>query len=57
MTRRVTAVLALAMIAGVLALDFAESEPLNPYGAPPLLALGSGMASSGAHCAAPPPVR
>lgn len=57
MTRRVTAVLTLAMVAGVLALDFAESEPLNPYQAPPLLALGSGMASSGAHCAAPPPVK
>lgn len=57
MTRRITATLALAMIAGILTLDLAESEPLNPYQAPPLLALGSGMASSGAHCAAPPPVR
>jgi len=40
---------------GLIALDQAQSEPLNPYTAPPLLALGSGLAASGGHCAAPPP--
>lgn len=54
MTRRATASAALALVAGLLALDFAESEPLNPYRAPPLIALGSGQASGGAHCAALP---
>jgi len=39
----------------VLALDRLQSERLNPYAAPPALALGSGLAATGAHCAAPPP--
>jgi hypothetical protein len=53
-TRRVSAALVLALIGGLLALDAAGSEPLNPYRAPPLLALGSGEAAGGAHCAALP---
>lgn len=42
-------------MAGVIVLDQVQSQPLNPYTAPPFLALGSGLAASGAHCAAPPP--
>lgn len=39
-------------LAGVVVLDRLQSDPLNPYAAPPMLALGSGLAASGAHCAA-----
>lgn len=53
-TRRLTASLALALLAGLLVFDQAVSEPLNPYQAPPLIAFGSGVASAGAHCAALP---
>ncbi|MFO7758112.1 MAG: hypothetical protein R6V26_06475 [Roseovarius sp.] len=42
-------------MAGVIVLDQVQSQPLNPYTAPPMLALGSGLSASGAHCAAPPP--
>lgn len=42
-------------VLGLLTLDHAQSAPLNPYNAPPMLALGSGLAAGGAHCAAPPP--
>ena len=44
-------------VAVFLGLDFANSAPLNPYTAPPLLSLGSGLAATGAHCAAPPPAQ
>jgi len=55
MTRKqVVMLLGLGML-GLLALDRAQSTPLNPYTAPPMIALGSGMAAGGAHCAAPPP--
>lgn len=52
--RHVTGLVILGAVA-VIALDMVESRPLNPYTAPPMLALGSGLAASGAHCAAPPP--
>lgn len=39
----------------LIALDHAQSVPLNPYTSPPMLALGSGLAATGGHCAAPPP--
>ncbi|WP_164989161.1 hypothetical protein [Roseovarius sp. A46] len=42
-------------ILGLVALDQLQSDPLNPYTAPPMLALGSGLAATGGHCAAPPP--
>ncbi|EAQ26931.1 MULTISPECIES: hypothetical protein [unclassified Roseovarius] len=45
----------LVLVAGFIAFDAGASDPLNPYGAVPMLALGSGMAAAGAHCAAPPP--
>ncbi|MBM9594060.1 hypothetical protein [Roseitranquillus sediminis] len=54
MTRRVTATAALALVAALVLLDVAGSAPMNPFQAPPLLALGSGEAAGGAHCAALP---
>ena len=55
MTRaHVVMLLGLGML-GMIVLDQLQSEPLNPYTAPPMIALGSGMAAGGAHCAAPPP--
>lgn len=53
-TRRLTAALALASLGVLIALDLGWSTPLDPYKAPPALALGSGLAASGAHCAALP---
>lgn len=50
----VTLLVALGAV-GLIVLDQSQSAPLNPYTAPPMLALGSGLAPSGAHCAAPPP--
>ena len=55
MTRVHVAILVALGVIGLVALDQAQSEPLNPYTAPPLLALGSGLAATGGHCAAPPP--
>jgi len=57
--RRVHVAMLLGLgLLGLIALDQAQSDPLNPYTAPPLLALGSGLAASGGHCAAlPPPAR
>ncbi|MEX5728529.1 hypothetical protein Ga0609869_001882 [Rhodovulum iodosum] len=54
MTRRPVVIVLLIVVAGLLAVDLAGSAPLDPYGAPPLLALGSGQAATGAHCAALP---
>ncbi|PKQ13896.1 MAG: hypothetical protein CVT70_00045 [Alphaproteobacteria bacterium HGW-Alphaproteobacteria-1] len=55
--RRVHVTLLVALgVVGLLALDQAQSQPLNPYNAPPMIALGSGLAATGGHCAAPPPV-
>lgn len=55
MTRRHVTLMLAVWIGALIALDQMQSRPLNPYTAPPLLALGSGLAASGAHCAAPPP--
>ena len=58
MTRRSTMVAAAVLILGLIAFDLAFSAPPDPFRPPPLLALGSGQAASGAHCAAlPPPSR
>ncbi|MCL7464852.1 hypothetical protein [Phaeovulum sp. NW3] len=54
MTRAPVAWGVLVLIGAVVLADLAGSAPLNPYKAPPALALGSGQAASGAHCAAPP---
>ena len=54
LTRRLTATAALALIAAIVLTDLATSAPLDPFRAPPAIALGSGQAASGAHCAALP---
>lgn len=53
-TRRLTAFVAIGLIAAVVLADLATSAPLDPFRAPPAIALGSGQATSGAHCAALP---
>ncbi len=55
MIRAHVTVAMLALLAGFIAFDAMAADTLNPYTAPPMLALGSGMAAAGAHCAAPPP--
>jgi hypothetical protein len=42
------------MIGALLAFDLSHSAPFDPFRAPAILALGSGQAASGAHCAAAP---
>ena len=53
MTRHVTAGATLLSLVALLAFDHATVE-LNPYKAPPLLALGSGIEASGGFCGALP---
>lgn len=56
MNRAHVTIAVLLLGVGFIAFDAgAVAKPLNPYAAPPMLALGSGMAAAGAHCAAPPP--
>lgn len=55
MTRAHVTLLVGLATAAFVAFDASASDPLNPYAAPPMLALGSGLAATGAHCAAPPP--
>jgi hypothetical protein len=43
----------LGLLALLLGVDFALSRPLDPFSAPPPLALWSGEAASGGFCAAP----
>jgi hypothetical protein len=52
--RWTVAALVIAALGAGIGLDLAASEPLNPFRAPPLLALGSGQAAGGAHCSAVP---
>ena len=51
--RPVVGMLALGLILVLLVVDDAESTPINPFNAPPVIALGSGEAPSGAHCTQP----
>jgi hypothetical protein len=53
-TRRLTGLVVFALLSGLLVLDLAQSAPLDPFKAPPVVALGSGQAGAGAHCAALP---
>lgn len=55
MTRAHVMVVVGFVLLGFLALDVVVSDAPNPYTAPPMIALGSGLAATGAHCAAPPP--
>lgn len=48
----------LVLLAGLgllLALDLATGQAPDPFAAPPPIALGSGQAATGTHCAMPPP--
>ncbi len=51
--RPMVGMLALGFILLLLVVDNAESTPINPFNAPPVIALGSGEAPSGAHCTQP----
>ena len=51
--RPAVGMLALGFILVLLVVDDAESTPINPFNAPPVIALGSGEAPSGAHCTQP----
>ncbi|WP_370160517.1 hypothetical protein [Limimaricola soesokkakensis] len=53
MTRTPIALSVLGLVLALIAADLVGSAPLNPYQAPPMLAFGSGLAATGAHCAAP----
>lgn len=53
MTRRVTASAAIVGLMVLIGADLAASPP-NPYQAPPLFALGSGVAAAGGFCGALP---
>ncbi|MEF2552288.1 hypothetical protein VQ042_13075 [Aurantimonas sp. A2-1-M11] len=54
MTRLVTMAATALLVVTLLAFDLTASAPINPFQAPPILALGSGQAAGGAHCAALP---
>ena len=53
LTRRITGLLALSLILGVILFDLSTAQ-VNPYRAPPIIALGSGVASAGGFCGALP---
>jgi hypothetical protein len=54
LTRKLTATLTLIILMSLVWLDLVNSQPLDPFRTPAPLALGSGQAGSGAHCAALP---
>lgn len=53
MTRRFTAGIALILVGGLIGWDLKASPP-NPYAAPPILAIGSGLSAAGGFCGALP---
>ena len=53
MTRLLPASITLAGVFGIVLLDWVVT-PANPYQAPPILALGSGLTTSGGFCGALP---
>ena len=54
-TKKSVAAATFGFIALVIAFDFSVSKTPNPYIQPPLFALGSGQAVSGALCTTAPP--
>ena len=48
--RRTVGALALGLVLGLVLLDLARTGGLHPLALPPPVALGSGLAPSGAHC-------
>ncbi|SFE46970.1 hypothetical protein [Roseivivax sediminis] len=53
-TRLIVVSIALVGLATMTLADLAASGAPDIYGQPPIIALGSGQASGGAHCAALP---
>ena len=53
MTRRFTTGFAVLAVAGLIGWDLKVSPP-NPYAAPPILAIGSGLSAAGGFCGALP---
>ena len=49
-SRPLVGTLVLVFLAALLLVDSAGSRPINPFTAPPPVALGSGQAPEGAHC-------
>lgn len=52
LARPVVGLLALALIGAIVGWDLAQAGLPDPFSAPPPIALGSGAAPAGAHCAA-----
>lgn len=48
--RTFVALATMAIIGVVIAVDFAATDGIDPFSAPPPIALGSGQAPGGAHC-------
>lgn len=51
--RPLVGTLAITFIVILLVIDTVQSAPINPFAAPPPVALGSGEAPEGAHCTQP----
>ncbi|MDP1930739.1 MAG: hypothetical protein Q8L60_04720 [Gammaproteobacteria bacterium] len=51
--RPLVGTLAIVFIVGLVVIDTVQSAPINPFAAPPPVALGSGEAPTGAHCTQP----
>lgn len=51
--RPIVGTLAITFIVILLVIDTVQSAPINPFAAPPPVALGSGEAPEGAHCTQP----
>ncbi|WP_417251184.1 hypothetical protein [Castellaniella sp.] len=51
MNNRFLALAFWAVMVGFFAWDWAHSASVNVYAEPPLIAMGSGVAPSGGHCA------
>ena len=49
-SRSVVGAAVLVFHVSLLAVDHLVSRPINPFDAPPPVALGSGQAPEGAHC-------
>lgn len=51
-SRPVVGYAALGFLVVLLVVDYGQAQPINPYQAPPPVALGSGLAPTAAHCTA-----
>jgi hypothetical protein len=51
-SRPIVGYAALAFLFLLLLVDHRQAQPINPYQAPPPIALGSGLAPTAAHCTA-----